>query len=243
MDLHGVLRKQVSALQIELYKRNQWKYLVDNNKTPPLFKTMIEYRMLDAFANGQSNLVATGDSIVHSGEYLIENPSLNKNRRIIDSGIGGDTLKTLHERVIKNVAIYRPQVVIIHCGGNDTLGGRPVELSLVDFKLMVSDLRRSGVTHIGYMEILPLGNPKDMPPRMQRKIDDVNFVAAPKLSKMIQETGLVDFIPLRKYLQGEDGRIRPECDSGDHIHINSTGFTTGFLPAMNDYLDSIGVAA
>lgn len=242
MDLHGILRKQISQLQIELYKSNQWRYLVEG-KTPPLFEKMIQYRMLDAVANGPANVIATGDSIVHSGEYMIENPALNKNRKIIDSGIGGDTLKTLHQRIIKNIIIYKPQVVIIHDGGNDTLGGRPIELSLVDFKLIVSELRKAGVQHIGYMEILPLGNPFNLTPKLQQKINDANFVGAPKLSKAIQETGLVDFIPLRKYLAGSDGRVRPECDSGDHIHINATGFTTGFLPAMNDYLDSIGVAA
>ena len=48
--------------------------------------------------------------------------------RSINSGVGGDTTRNLLTRFDEDVALYRPQVVSVTVGGNDSMPGRGISL-------------------------------------------------------------------------------------------------------------------
>lgn len=227
-------RKKVSEFQLYAYKHNLDKNLY-SDKRPFLYNKLADYRRADAIVNGQCDIVATGDSIMHGGEPIVEDSTANGNRKIFDSAIGGDRARWLYERALTTVAIYKPKTVITHICGNDTWGNRPLDLVLLDLRDYVNLLKASGVQHIGWMEILPLGyKPTD-------SWNKLNFEKIPHFNAMVEAAAFCDYIPLRKYLAGPNGWVRPEYNCGDAVHINEEGYRKGFMPAFNDYLTSVGM--
>jgi lysophospholipase L1-like esterase len=95
-------------------------------------------------------LVCLGDSLTScggpGGHYSDWLASFMPQVKVIDAGIGGDTLAGGRLRYEKDVLKHRPAVVLIALGANDFWQrARPVEEMAVDLESMVSEARAKNI--------------------------------------------------------------------------------------------------
>ena len=95
-------------------------------------------------------LVCLGDSLTAcggaGGHYSDWLAKLMPQVRVIDAGIGGDTLEGGRLRYAKDVLNHRPQVVLIALGANDFWQrARPVEAIAADLEAMVRAARANNI--------------------------------------------------------------------------------------------------
>ena len=99
-------------------------------------------------------LVCLGDSLTScggpGGHYSDWLAGSMPHVKVIDAGIGGDTLAGGRLRYAKDVLKHRPDVVLIALGANDFWGrARPVEEMAADLESMVSEARAKNIQVVG----------------------------------------------------------------------------------------------
>ena len=107
-----------------------------------------------AEARSQPTLLIVGDSL--SAEYGLKRgtgwvPLLekqlareNKNVRVVNASISGDTTSGGRSRLPALLAQYQPATVVIELGGNDALRGLPLDMTAKNLSAMTQASKKSG---------------------------------------------------------------------------------------------------
>ncbi len=107
-----------------------------------------------AEAKSQPTLLIVGDSL--SAEYglkrgtgwvpLLEKQlaSENKNVRVVNASISGDTTSGGRSRLPALLAQYQPATVVIELGGNDALRGLPLDMTAKNLSAMTQASKKAG---------------------------------------------------------------------------------------------------
>lgn len=126
------------------------------------------------------------------------------------SALGGNSSSELLRSIKVEILNFKPDNVLIHCGGNDILGGRPIKDIVSNFKEIYKILKECGVKRVGFLEIVPLGRAD--------ALHLMNFDTIPRFMQEMKNLNMYEIVPFRYMLQDSDGWLDPKYDNGDHIH-------------------------
>lgn len=237
-------------IQNIIYKIKSWWYShsyvwfgkVHKPVIPPSFDAFVIVRASEVFRSGPVDDIVTGDSIIHLGESMFETGVPGSKV----TAIGGDTTDTLLRRLQSNVSIFKPKKVLIHVGGNDFLQKASVGHVLENLKVIIGMLLSSGVKHVGWMEVLPLGNPINRPMSVQDHLNPINSTKCPELySRMssLAQSGLMPGLSVlgnRAALSDATGYIRKDYGAADLIHVTKKAYTDVFVPSAQHWFETTG---
>lgn len=222
----------MSKIKNFLYKL-YYRYFRKKEKQPKFFGSMILYRAKEIMSTGPFPSIVTGDSIIHFGESIIE-----RNGAVKVTAIGGDTTDSLLSRLHLNIVMARPEQVLIHIGGNDFLAGKSVEYVANNIKVIARALLDAGVRRVGWMEILPLGNPMLQP--ISNRFEEIQFDKRPRLLQEMEKFKRKGFevVPWANRLSLIPGQWRnPKYESGDFIHVNAAAYNDVIAPLIWSWMD------
>lgn len=156
------------------------------------------------FPGIHKNLVC-GDSVVFAAK-----PFIDQLPDTYCSALGGNNSSELLRSIEVEILNFKPENVLIHCCGNDILGGRPTAEILENLKLIAKILKANGVKRIGFMEIVPLGE--------SPLLHMINFVQIPNFMRAVENLGIFEIVKFRYMLEDSNGWLKKEYDIGDHVH-------------------------
>lgn len=123
-------------------------------------------------------------------------------RKVINSGVSGDTTATGLQRLPKALELHQPQLVILELGGNDMLRRVPDDVIVKNLNALINLIKTSGA------EVLLVATPR------------ASSLSSPKFYQQISEkqqipldnTTLEKLLTTRKY-------------KSDAAHLNQAGYT------------------
>lgn len=117
----------------------------------------------------------------------------NQGYEFVNAGINGNTSADLRKRVDTDIVACRPAAVTIMIGGNDVLGGVPLDRYRDNLDAIVDRVRSGTTARIALMSLPPLG--EDLDADLNRKLGAYNAV--------IKETATragADYLPVHERL-------------------------------------------
>ena len=229
-------RKLRSKISYWLYiKRRLVKDLFSPDKDlSPQFRSMVNLRMAEYLGVGKQDKIISGDSIIHGGEAYFESI-----KGVHCTAIGGDTTRTLMDRLEKNLLIFKPRAVLLHIGGNDFLAGRTASEIYKDLMAIFKKMNKFGVKRIGWLEIIALGNPeKSTIPRVRDNpgwFERLNKTEIPKLTRLVGPTHTIKY---RHLMMGDDGWLAEQYRLPDSIHCNALCYANIYRPIAQQWFSA-----
>jgi acyl-CoA thioesterase I len=94
-------------------------------------------------------VIVFGDSLVYGigstpGNDLVSQLERRLNIDIINAGVPGDTTEDAKNRLVANVILKEPSIVVVIVGGNDVLRRLPKEQTLQNVRYIVSEIQKTG---------------------------------------------------------------------------------------------------
>ncbi|MCR5251456.1 MAG: hypothetical protein K6E50_12705 [Lachnospiraceae bacterium] len=159
-----------------------------------------------------TDVVFVGDSLVARCNWAELYPDLNVKNR----GIGADTIIGVRARV-QSIIDTQPEKVFLEIGINDILMGRPVDVVVEYYGLLLDEFGMYDCK-LYVTSILPVAASQNDSYRILVDTMDVNR----QLAEMCEQRGLV-FIDLWPAFAGEDQAMRDEFYY-DGVHLNATAY-------------------
>lgn len=182
---------------------------------------------------GQACL-AIGDSITHGvpyvqlGETYPELVGQMTGDRVINLGIGGITVAEMAMELPSHLEQYMPGIVILSGGGNDIDYGR----SAAEIMMDLEDMART-ITDAHVRLVLCTITPSSLGKDDEATREEVNGWIRRN------EGGLWDLADIDDVLRDTvcPSMLKPDVDSGDHVHPNAKGMgaiADVIIAAMNE---------
>ncbi len=205
------------------------------------FMAAVAIRTWEATVKEDFENQITGNSIIHLGENLFENCGV---QNLICTAIGGDTIDTLFARRNYNIFPYRSKRLCFHECGNDFLGGQDPDWIFDKFCAFIDSAGRKRVKDIGWVEIVPLGDPEKSSIKAIREnqhgIRELNFRIIPEFIERVIRSGVCDVIRIRDRLQSVTGYIDEKYGLPDKIHVNKLAYAEVLVPAVREWFIAKG---
>jgi hypothetical protein len=180
----------------------------------------------------------TGDQIFHFGEFFFKSiPNLTC------SAISGDDIDTLGFRT-RAILSHKPKKLILSVGINSLLKSHPVEYIIQNLAFFIKEAQEAGVEKLGWLEILPLGNPFQSKNKFIKEeaefLEWINQIGAPLLCRRIRESipsKFLDIIQTRKDLAGRDGFLDEKFCFQDKINLRKKAYfySNGIIPKVKNW--------
>lgn len=138
---------------------------------------------------------------------------------VINKGIGGETAKETADRLEREIAAARPDLVLWQLGTNDVLRDRPLDAFFADFRRGEAVLDRSGADAM-------LIDPQRLPDNAQNPAFRGRNPALGEISRLIDlEGGRVGYAVLHRFaaMSGWSGLERGGVGPDD-LHLNDQGY-------------------
>lgn len=159
-----------------------------------------------------SDIVFLGDSITRGGDFQ----EYFSNKKVVNLGYSGDTVKGMAERVSMVKSTTPEQVFIM--GGINSITNDSLDIQISEYEKLLKELRETCPKTTVYIQsVLPISKEKERNFRDNSTIDEFNE----KLEKLSDEYNM-QYIDLFSVFF-ENGELKPDL-SEDGIHINSAGY-------------------
>ncbi|MBN2350669.1 MAG: sialate O-acetylesterase [Bacteroidales bacterium] len=165
--------------------------------------------------NNTNEIIMLGNSHTQNFEWH----EIFGNVNIKNRGINGDITKGVLQRIAE-VTESKPQKVFIEIGVNDLLNGFFMDSVFYNYERIIQNIRdQSPETRIYIQNLLPTGwNKLNTNTPVLPDIIELNE----RLKVHCSNNGFVYIDLFSKFVHGE--QLNPLYDSGDHIHLNGTGY-------------------
>lgn len=219
-----------------VFKKDVKSLLNDLDKPSSFYNDMILIRAGEFQRTGSRENIITGDSIIHIGESYFEKCGI---KNLHCTAIAGDTTDFFISRIVKNILIFNPKRLAFHLSGNDFLAGKSVDHIFNNLYKIITVFKKSGIKNVGWIEPIPLADPKTSSCSSLRKKEDyinsVNFELIPELINRMHDVSEelnFDIIHIRESLQKSDGYISDRYRLPDAIHVNAGAYREVLVPKL-----------
>lgn len=162
-------------------------------------------------------IVMLGNSITDNGEWT----ELLKNPRVVNRGIGGDTVDGILER-LGDVTAYSPDKIFLLIGVNDISHRLSAQQIGAEYERLVKRIRtESPSTRLYIQSVMPINNSFGKYRSMkgkERVIPELN-----EIIKQIAADNGATYIDLWPALADSEGKLRKEL-TNDGLHLMGPGY-------------------
>ena len=139
--------------------------------------------------------------------------------KVINRGFGGSQVSDLLNYYDKIVLKYKPSVIVLYSGDNDTAVGKSSEIIISDYQTFIDRTHEKlPGTPIVILSIKPSGARWNLWPRME-KTNSMLSILAGKYKQ-------VYYLDLAGCLLDKDGMPEKDYFLGDNLHMNEKGYHT-----------------
>ena len=136
---------------------------------------------------------------------------------VLNCGFGGSQLADVCHSADRLILPYRPEVVFVYAGDNDTAAGKSPEEISRDFADLVQRVHATlPETRIVFLSIKPSPQRWTLFPRMQQANDFVR--------KQTEQNERLHFLDVGQVLLGVDGTPQRDLYRADGLHLNEAGY-------------------
>ncbi len=138
-------------------------------------------------------------------------------RDVLNCGFGGSQLADVCHYADRLILPYRPEVVFVYAGDNDTAAGKSPEQISRDFADLVERVHAAlPETHIVFLSIKPSPQRWTLFSRMQQANDLVR--------QQTEQNERLHFLDVGQVLLGGDGAPQADLYRADGLHLNDAGY-------------------
>lgn len=165
------------------------------------------------------------ENIVFLGDSLTEFYDLEKfypNKRIVNSGIGGNITDNILKNMQKRVYQYNPSKVILLIGTNDIQKGRSIDEIIDNIKEIITGIENNRSKAELYIESLyPVNRELKNNGAQNRHNEEIKEINE-KLQSYCKEKNLT-YIDVYSLLEDEDGNLKEEYTK-EGLHLSEEGY-------------------
>ncbi len=189
-----------------------------------------EFALLDKEAK-KGEVVLVGDSLTDN--YPVNECFLNKDYRVYNRGIGGDTSEGLKKRLEESVFLLSPSVVVLLIGINDFAlksGSTPSSIATSIQEIVEEIHKKLPNASIILEGLYPVNKSAD--PKIDRgSVDNKDNELILETNGLFKKIKGVHYLDLSKVLADENGELRLEY-TREGLHLNADGYF-----AITPYID------
>ncbi len=181
-----------------------------------------EFALLNEKAK-KGEVVLVGDSLTDN--YPVHECFLDKDYRVYNRGIGGDTTEGLSKRLEESVFALSPDVVVLLIGINDFAlkeGTTPSAVASSVQEIVNSIHERLPSSSIILEGLYPVNKSEN--PKIDRgSVDNKDNMLISATNELLKRVKGVTFLDLSDVLKDENGELRLEY-TREGLHLNANGY-------------------